>query len=145
MGTTNNVSVSAGQITPNVDAGGFIRLDFGDANDTAPGFAPGEYQTTLADNGPSHITGLPIFLGGGVDSEGDGAQSSNADGDNVAGNDDEDGIIDPMQLMIQEGQGVSSTSASPTIDIQLLLNRHPTDDAFFMPGLILTVTENLKL
>ncbi len=66
-------------------------IDFGDA--------PGSYSVTIAGGGARHrIDGL--FLGSAVDAESNGQPSSNADGDDVAF-DDEDGIqfiLPPLAL-----------------------------------------------
>jgi|GEM_PF-3854504 len=63
---------------------GFYQADFGDA--------PDSYGTTLANGGPSHTQDGTTFLGSGVDSEMDGNPTTNADGDDNSG-DDEDGVM----------------------------------------------------
>ena len=75
-------------------------FDFGDAPDIAVGTATGDYNTTLADNGPSHPVGGPR-LGNTVDGETDGFQSASANGDDLGDTDDEDGVT--FSAMI-EGQ-----------------------------------------
>ena len=60
-------------------------IDFGDAPDPS-------YPTLLASGGAAHLLGSGLYLGGSVDSEVDGQPSANADGDDVDGNDDEDGV-----------------------------------------------------
>jgi hypothetical protein len=67
-----------------------VRLDFGDA--------PG-YPTLLADNGARHALRPGWFLGKGVDAEPDGQPTGRADGDDVLGGDDEDGVRLPPVLM----------------------------------------------
>jgi len=63
-----------------------VQLDFGDAPDpTMP--------TLLASNGARHVIGGSLFLGSFVDSDGDGQPTTGADGDDVTGTDDEDGIV----------------------------------------------------
>ena len=59
-------------------------IDFGDA--------PAPYPTLLADNGASHIAVGPQ-LGASRDSESDGVASADADGDDLDGADDEDGVL----------------------------------------------------
>ena len=71
----------------------FTATDFG-------GDAPASYGTTLAGTGASHVltgynpaagTAAPM-LGARVDDETDGAPSADADGDDTASTDDEDGV-----------------------------------------------------
>ena len=60
-------------------------FDFGDL--------PASYNlTTLADDGARHIVG-DLYLGSAIDVEADGQESIDADGDDVNGIDDEDGIV----------------------------------------------------
>jgi len=60
-------------------------VDFGDA--------PAPYPTLLDDNGARHLTGGPLWLGAGVDNELDGVPDAAALGDDLAGSDDEDGLL----------------------------------------------------
>ncbi len=71
-----------------------IPYDWGDLPDGSSGTGNGDYQTTSANNGPSHqiITGLKF--GSSIDEESDGQESTAADGD---GN-DEDGFGFPLTL-----------------------------------------------
>lgn len=75
-------------------------FDFGDLPDIGPGQGPGNYATLLAQDGPRHVIVEGLFLGDRVDAEGDGQPSVNADGDDVAGVDDEDGasFLEPYDL-----------------------------------------------
>lgn len=71
--------------------------DFGDAPNNGTSL---RYPTTLAQAGARHIVGDggnggTLFLGSIVDSENDGVPSVNADGDDLAGSDDEDGVTYP--------------------------------------------------
>ncbi|MCG6118506.1 MAG: GEVED domain-containing protein [Aquimonas sp.] len=76
------------------------RFDFGDLPDTGAGQGPGNYATLLANDGPRHVIVDGLFLGDRVDAEGDGQPSLNADGDDLAGIDDEDGVtfLQPYDL-----------------------------------------------
>ena len=58
-------------------------LDFGDAPDT--------YGTLLASGGASHTVG-DLTMGALIDDEADGQPTAGADGDDLAGDDDEDGV-----------------------------------------------------
>lgn len=60
-------------------------FDFGDA--------PGNYPTTLANNGARHDVNEGFCLGTLVDDEGDGQPNGTATGDDGANLDDEDGVI----------------------------------------------------
>jgi hypothetical protein len=67
--------------------------DFGDAPDTALGTGVGNYNTTAADNGPSHQLGAALRLGAVTPDADNGAlQNASADADDTTGTDDEDGV-----------------------------------------------------
>ena len=78
--------------------------DFGDAPDADVGTGTGNYQTSSADDGPSHdvtTTQTTLFLGARVDGEADAAPNSKANGDDIATlPDDEDGLIEPAQDLL---------------------------------------------
>ncbi len=61
-------------------------LDFGDAPDPT-------YATLSGSDGARHILGYGLFLGSSVDGEPDGQPTALADGDDLDGNDDEDGVV----------------------------------------------------
>jgi hypothetical protein len=73
-------------------------LDFGDAPDLGPGYGPGDYATTAADNGPSHEVSSALYIGTGrPDPDAIANPSVRADGDdNNTGTDDEDGVRNPI-------------------------------------------------
>jgi len=62
-------------------------LDYGDAPDP-------NYPTNFSNDGARHYIcdDLPVYLGAGVDSEMDGQPNATATGDDLDGNDDEDGV-----------------------------------------------------
>lgn len=64
------------------------------------GDAPDSYGTLAASNGPSHgiVTGVAT-LGSLIDGEADGQPTANADGDDLAGTDDEDGVTIPLNVV----------------------------------------------
>ena len=102
----------AGNALPNIEpstdetylVNNTILVDYGDAPDTATGTGPGNYQTLMADNGPSHLittTQTTLFLGTHVDDEADGTPTSNANGDDITTlPDDENGLIEPAQDLV---------------------------------------------
>ncbi|NVP02836.1 hypothetical protein HWA77_21750, partial [Photobacterium damselae subsp. damselae] len=71
-----------------------VLADYGDAPDVGVGVGGGDYRTIAANNGPYHsIVSGAIFIGTTApDGELDGAQSTNADGDDLDGTDDEDSL-----------------------------------------------------
>jgi subtilisin family serine protease len=60
-------------------------FDWGDAPDPT-------YPTLAASNGARHLLGGPLMLGSIVDPDLDGQPTANADGDDLDGSDDEDGV-----------------------------------------------------
>jgi hypothetical protein len=83
------------------------KLDFGDApTATQSGFAA-SYPVTLAQDGARHTPTGPT-LGAARDAEADGAASTAADGDDLAGADDEDGAM-------FAGLGILNTTAAVNI------------------------------
>ena len=76
--------------------------DFGDL--------PDGYPVTHDEDGPAHIiTPNGPTLGETVDAELDGQPSPNADGDDTANTDDEDGVVFPESLIPGEEQGLDVT------------------------------------
>ncbi|MFW6155545.1 MAG: GEVED domain-containing protein [Planctomycetota bacterium] len=73
-----------------------LNIDWGDAPDNAS--APG-YPTLAANNGANHTLGSQLYLGRQVDAEIDGQPTTAADGDDINGLDDEDGVVFLTQLV----------------------------------------------
>ena len=68
-------------------------LDYGDAPDTGLGTGVGNYNTTLADDGPRHTIVANLQLGAVPPDADDGTQQNgDANADDKAGVDDEDGV-----------------------------------------------------
>lgn len=67
-------------------------LDFGDAPDPS-------YPTLLANDGPRHVIQPGFMLGNSIDGEADGQPSAAATGDDLDGNDDEDGVTFTSPIM----------------------------------------------
>jgi ELWxxDGT repeat protein len=78
-------------------------LDFGDAPEPT-------YPTTLDQDGARHAIGGPR-LGAGVDDEDDGLPSAGADGDDLDGADDEDGVAFPFKLVVAESRNIAVVAA----------------------------------
>ena len=81
------------------------RLDFGDAPDPA-------YPTRLANNGAHHLPGN-LFMGATVDAEADGQPNAFASGDDLAGADDEDGVVFTTALISGVPATVQVTCSAP--------------------------------
>ena len=75
------------------------------------------YPTTRANNGARHVLGSGLFLGSGVDAEGDGQPDANALGDDNAG-DDEDGVT---FADLHEGD-TADVTVTATIPVTAVLN-----------------------
>ncbi|MEE3220823.1 MAG: hypothetical protein VX257_11185, partial [Planctomycetota bacterium] len=67
-----------------------LELDYGDAPDDDPG--PPNFPTLLADDGARHDLVSALFLGADVDQDADGQPDSTATGDDLDGNNDDDGV-----------------------------------------------------
>jgi hypothetical protein len=81
------------------------RYDFGDAPDQVgvTALSPYNYRTVLANNGARHVLGSNIFMSPAnvaPDAEADGQPTINADGDDLGGIDDEDGVSFPNLPLI---------------------------------------------
>lgn len=73
-------------------------IDWGDAPDPVGGVSAGNYNTTAADNGPSHVITAGIYLGRIADADDGTLQNGWAVADDGLGvADDEDGLIAPHQ------------------------------------------------
>ncbi|HEY0781574.1 MAG TPA: GEVED domain-containing protein, partial [Thermoanaerobaculia bacterium] len=98
-----NLTVDFG-FTPSAAAPAQPRYDYGDAPDVAAGTGPGNYNTTVLDNGAFHLLGVPNapFLGRCVDADSGFNQNALANADDTTGSDftvgtcvngnDEDGV-----------------------------------------------------
>lgn len=91
-------------------------LDYGDAPD------PG-YPTLLVNNGARHAISAGYFLGACVDAEQDGQPDPNATGDDLAGIDDEDGVVFASKLIQGKPANVTVTaSAAGVLDAWIDFN-----------------------
>jgi len=82
------------------------QLDFGDAPDGAPALpvqgGPTTYPTLLVSDGARHGIVPGFNLGVTIDAEGDGQPNPDATGDDLAGTDDEDGVVFTADLVTCE-------------------------------------------
>ncbi len=75
-------------------------VDYGDAPDDGDAAnGPGEYDTLAVNSGPSHGITANVYMGFSVDGEADGQPTAGADGDDIDGNDDEDGLTNPGEAL----------------------------------------------
>lgn len=91
LGGIANVIVVAGNVTSGLLFGNRLARDYGDA--------PNTYGTLISSNGPSHGFLSGFYLGDSTDSstvhlddEANGIPTADADGDDLNGDDDEDGV-----------------------------------------------------
>jgi hypothetical protein len=102
--------------TSNLDLDVDKDLDFGDAPDLP-------YPTLLASNGARHVIVPGFFLGASVDAEPDGQPDATATGDDLDGNDDEDGVVFTSPLTVGSLATVDVTaSASGLLDAWMDFN-----------------------
>ena len=85
-------------------------VDYGDAPDTGAGTGIGNYQTTAANGGASHIIVNTLRIGATTDADNGTLQNANADLDDTTGIDDEDGVALPAIT-------VSTTTYTATINV----------------------------
>ena len=109
MNTGDTVFFSSGPSSSNNDGArcflAGLPIDLADA--------PDSYGTTLAADGPRHgiadydvaTNTAPLMLGSSIDADVDGVPTADADGDDLTGIDDEDGVAAPIQIR----PGVSTT------------------------------------
>lgn len=92
------INLGSGQVFSNVQFGikHAYPFDFGDL--------PDSYGTSLASNGARHGVFPGMSLGKLIDSEPNGIPSGDAQGDNMEGMQDEDGILNASSVLIQPGQ-----------------------------------------
>jgi hypothetical protein len=104
------------------------QIDFGDAPDTSAGTGTVNYNTLATDNGPSHSIVAGLFLGNTIDGDSGTLQNTRANADDVdsALPDDEDGVLDPLDLL-------GTVGAAPTIT---LLATNTTGNAATLAGWI---------
>jgi uncharacterized repeat protein (TIGR01451 family) len=81
--SASNYSVDFGFVQP---------VDLGDLPDSGPGVGAGNFETSIASNGPVHPVISALRLGAGVDTEVDGFPGATASGDDADNTDDEDGV-----------------------------------------------------
>ena len=87
-------------------------IDYGDALETSIFDTAINSASSYANSGASHIINTALKMGTNApDAEADGVSSVNADGDDLAGTDDEDGVTFPLPLL------TSTTSYSAEVNV----------------------------
>ena len=94
-----------GDNNSDIEVTSVIAYDFGDVPDPT-------YPTLLAANGANHVLGSGLHLGALVDDEPDGQPSAGADGDDLDGSDDEDGVVLASTLLAGADEGVQVTASA---------------------------------
>ena len=82
-------------------------LDYGDA--------PAPYPTSHSQNGARHVSGSDLYMGYKIDAEPDGQPNSGAQGDDIDGSDDEDGVTFTSALIPGDKAGVKVIIATPLL------------------------------
>lgn len=80
-------------------------IDFGDAPDPT-------FPTLLGSNGARHVIAAGLWLGAGVDAEGDGQADATASGDDASGVDDENGVVFAGPLVPGQPASVEVTAST---------------------------------
>jgi len=113
----NTATISGGGVTDPTpgnnsatDTDTILALDFGDAPDGSLA-APSGYPTLLPDNGARHGIAGP-HLGVVPDAETNGQPTLNADGDDLTGTDDEDGVVFTNSLITCETANLTVTASA---------------------------------
>jgi hypothetical protein len=97
-----------------LEAGETVKCTFYNVSDLDYGDAPDSYKTLWASDGARHrMGGVTIFMGASVDSEADGQPTVPADGDDLAG-DDEDGVTLPAVLVAGNAAAQVTVDGGPT-------------------------------
>ena len=113
-----------------VDVVDVLPRDYGDAPDTGAGTGVGNYETTAADNGPSHVVSAGLYLGREMpDSDSGALQNPDSNADDATGVDDEDGIAVLPVITTASGAvnlmvtAVNTTGQAATLACWLDFNR----------------------
>jgi len=114
---TNGSPVNGDAVNFRKEASAFLSasvanaIDYGDALETSIFDTAINSASSYANSGASHIINTAIRIGSNAtDAEADGVSTVNADGDDLAGTDDEDGVTLPTLL-------TSTTSYSATVNV----------------------------
>lgn len=119
--TTTTTDTNPANNSDTETTGVIVPPDFGDA--------PVSYGTLSADNGPRHGGG-GLRLGALIDSESDGQPSDTASGDDINGEDDEDGVILPGALIVNRPAAVLVNSTQQArLDAWIDFNRNGVFDS----------------
>ncbi|MEG0297561.1 MAG: SdrD B-like domain-containing protein [Clostridium sp.] len=96
--TTTNVAFAQNDATNCLMAS--MQIDFGDAPDISSGNGPGDYTTSLINNGPRHELTDGLTLGTAITSELDAYQNPTATGDDIIKGVQDDSVDLPIKLML---------------------------------------------
>jgi uncharacterized repeat protein (TIGR01451 family) len=124
-------------------ASGVLGIDFGDAPDPT-------YPTLSASDGARHPFDGVLFLGATVDGESDGNPTASADGDDLDGSDDEDGVTftSALRLGLNATLDVTASSAgllSAWIDFNADGDWDDPGEQVFTDTALVTGINNLQL
>ena len=121
-GAPLQIAVQATSLQVCVDVVQSLPRDFGDVLDPGPGTGLGNYETTVSDNGPSHVIIPDLYIGRQAgDADSGTYQNINADADDTNGVDDEDGItILPIITTASGGLNLIMTAVNATGQVATL-------------------------
>ncbi|MFP6613072.1 MAG: NosD domain-containing protein [Pirellulales bacterium] len=122
-----------------------LELDYGDAADDDPG--PPNFPTLLADDGARHDLVSALFLGADVDQDADGQPDGTATGDDLDGNNDDDGVtLNGTLLAGGTASFTISASAAGFIDAWIDFDGDgtwtPAGDEYFLKSLPVVAGNN---
>lgn len=89
--------------------------DYGDAPDATAGTGAGNYQTRIADNGPSHAIVNGLRIGATVDGDDGNQQNSTATADDTTGSDDEDFSLSASLYLVEGAAGTIQVNVTNTL------------------------------
>jgi GEVED domain-containing protein/SdrD B-like protein len=106
-GGVQTIVLASGDVVADADFGNHVlEWDFGDARQPF-------FPTRLSADGARHQVWPDFHLGATIDSEPDGLESDDADGDDLDGVDDEDGVVFGEELLAAASAHVTVTASAP--------------------------------
>jgi len=107
IGGLHQIVLASGSGVADADfANHVLEWDFGDARQPF-------YPTRLSADGARHQVWPDVRLGAAIDAEPDGLESDSADGDDLGGSDDEDGVVFDDKLLAAATARLTVTASAP--------------------------------
>ncbi len=102
------VSNNSGSVTSQVATLTVVTFDYGDALNAG-------FQTARSNNGARHRVVAGVYLGATIDVDLDGQSSPLADGDDLGGTDDEDGVGFQTEWIVGQAASIQVTASVPGV------------------------------